>query len=47
MIADEFQTFAKADLPKETRVIQPGQMVTKDFNPERYVSSMKTIEHEN
>jgi len=28
-------TFAKAELPKETRVIQPGQMVTKDFNPER------------
>lgn len=31
------QTFAKADLPKETRVIQPGQMVTKDFNPDRWV----------
>lgn len=29
------KTFAKADLPKETRVISPGQMVTKDFNPER------------
>jgi len=28
-------TFAKAELPKETRVIEPGQMVTKDFNPER------------
>jgi len=28
-------TFAKADLPKETRVIEPGMMVTKDFKPER------------
>lgn len=28
-------TFAKADLPKETRVIEPGSMVTKDFKSER------------
>jgi hypothetical protein len=33
--AELIQTFAKADLPKETRVIQPGQMVTKDFKPDR------------
>ena len=29
------QTFAKGELPKESRVIQPGQMVTKDFKPDR------------
>ncbi|KAB5572722.1 hypothetical protein GE09DRAFT_1217268 [Coniochaeta sp. 2T2.1] len=28
-------TFCKRDLPQETRVIQPGMMVTKDFKPER------------
>ncbi|RDW94365.1 hypothetical protein BP5796_00128 [Coleophoma crateriformis] len=28
-------TFARAELPKETRVIEPGQMVTKDFKPDR------------
>lgn len=33
--ADEVQSFAKQDLPKETRVIEPGMMVTKDFKPER------------
>ena len=27
------QTFAKSELPKETRVIEPGMMVTKDFKP--------------
>jgi hypothetical protein len=29
------QTFARADLPKESRVIEPGSIVTKDFNPNR------------
>jgi hypothetical protein len=29
------QTFAKSDLPKEHRVIQPGGMSTMDFKPER------------
>jgi len=33
--APDATTFAKAELPKETRVIQPGQMVTKDFKPDR------------
>ncbi|KAG0649814.1 hypothetical protein D0Z07_3827 [Hyphodiscus hymeniophilus] len=40
--------FAKADLPKETRVIQPGQMVTKDFNPDRlnvHVDDKGTVTH--
>lgn len=32
---DARQTFAKADLPKETRVIEKGSMVTKDFKPDR------------
>ena len=29
------QTFAKTDLPKQARVIEPGSIVTKDFNPDR------------
>lgn len=32
---EEVWTFAKAELPKEIRVIQPGQMVTKDLKPDR------------
>ncbi|PBP16223.1 translation machinery-associated protein 20 [Diplocarpon rosae] len=28
-------TFARSELPKETRIIEPGSMVTKDFKPER------------
>ncbi|TAQ88793.1 hypothetical protein B7494_g2877 [Chlorociboria aeruginascens] len=28
-------TFAKTDLPTESRVIGPGMMVTKDFKPDR------------
>lgn len=31
------KTFAKKDLPQETRIIEPGQMVTKDFKPDRYI----------
>jgi len=41
-------TFAKADLPKETRVIQPGQMVTKDFKPDRlnvHLADDGTVSH--
>jgi hypothetical protein len=34
-ITYHIQTFAKTDLPKETRVIEPGMMVTKDFKPDR------------
>ena len=33
--SDFLQTFARSELPKETRIIEPGQMVTKDFNPDR------------
>jgi hypothetical protein len=33
---NSIQTFARADLPKETRVIEPGMMVTKDFKPDRW-----------
>ena len=42
------QTFCKADLPKETRVIQPGSMVTKDYKPERlniHVKEDGTVSH--
>ncbi|KAK4151786.1 PUA domain-containing protein [Chaetomidium leptoderma] len=28
-------TFCKTDLPQETRVIEPGMMVTRDYKPER------------
>ncbi|KAH6678107.1 hypothetical protein B0J14DRAFT_474797 [Halenospora varia] len=41
-------TFAKADLPKETRVIEPGSMVTKDFKPDRLNVHLKedgTVSH--
>ncbi|KAH6718907.1 hypothetical protein BKA61DRAFT_596400 [Leptodontidium sp. MPI-SDFR-AT-0119] len=41
-------TFARADLPKETRVIQPGSMVTKDFKPDRLNVHLKedgTVSH--
>lgn len=42
------QTFAKTDLPKETRVVEPGMMVTKDHNPERLNVHLKedgTVSH--
>ena len=29
------QTFAKQDLPKEHRVLEPGSMKTMDFKPDR------------
>ncbi|KAH8808149.1 hypothetical protein F5884DRAFT_791256 [Xylogone sp. PMI_703] len=43
-------TFARAELPKETRVIKPGEMVTKDFNPNRlnvHLSEDGTVSHVN
>jgi hypothetical protein len=42
------QTFCKTDLPQETRVIQPGMMVTKDFKPDRlnvHVNDDGTVSH--
>ncbi|AEO67200.1 uncharacterized protein THITE_2116039 [Thermothielavioides terrestris NRRL 8126] len=41
-------TFCKRDLPQETRVIEPGAMVTKDFKPERLNVHLKedgTVSH--
>ncbi|KAI9738080.1 MAG: hypothetical protein M1818_005508 [Claussenomyces sp. TS43310] len=41
-------TFAKKDLPQETRIIEPGQMVTKDFKPERlnvHLAEDGTVSH--
>ncbi|KUJ08056.1 uncharacterized protein LY89DRAFT_691357 [Mollisia scopiformis] len=41
-------SFAKQDLPKETRVIEPGSMVTKDFNENRLNVHLKedgTVSH--
>jgi hypothetical protein len=42
------QTFCKRDLPQETRVIEPGQVVTKDFKPDRLNIHLKedgTVSH--
>lgn len=44
------QVFCKRDLPQTCRVIKPGQMVTKDFNPERlnvHVDDEGTVSHVN
>jgi hypothetical protein len=32
------QTFAKSDLPKETRVVKEGGVMTMDYKPDRYLS---------
>ncbi|KAK4130647.1 hypothetical protein BT67DRAFT_429142 [Trichocladium antarcticum] len=40
--------FCKTELPQQTRVIEPGSMVTKDFNPERlnvHVKEDGTVSH--
>lgn len=40
--------FCKKDLPKETRIIEPGMMVTKDFNENRlnvHVKDDGTVSH--
>jgi hypothetical protein len=41
-------TFCKTELPKETRVIEPGMMVTKDFKEDRlnvHVNEDGTVSH--
>ncbi|KAF6799516.1 hypothetical protein CMUS01_08648 [Colletotrichum musicola] len=41
-------TFCKRDLPEQTRVIEPGMMVTKDFKPDRLNVHLKedgTVSH--
>lgn len=41
-------SFAKRDLPQETRIIEPGMMVTKDFKPDRLNVHLKedgTVSH--
>ncbi|KXX74839.1 Subtilisin inhibitor CLSI-I [Madurella mycetomatis] len=41
-------SFCRKDLPQETRVIEPGMMVTKDFKPERlnvHVKEDGTVSH--
>ncbi|KAK4227160.1 hypothetical protein QBC38DRAFT_478474 [Podospora fimiseda] len=40
--------FCKKDLPECSRVIEPGMMVTKDFNPDRlnvHVKEDGTVSH--
>ncbi|KAH6970872.1 hypothetical protein BKA56DRAFT_678025 [Ilyonectria sp. MPI-CAGE-AT-0026] len=40
--------FCKRDLPKETRIIEPGMMVTKDFNENRlnvHLTEDGTVSH--
>jgi hypothetical protein len=44
------QTFCKTDLPKTTRVIEPGSIVTKDYNPDRlnvHLNDDGTVAHVN
>ncbi|PMD14515.1 hypothetical protein NA56DRAFT_610196 [Hyaloscypha hepaticicola] len=46
--SNDSTTFAKTDLPKETRVIEPGMMVTKDFKPDRlnvHLAEDGTVSH--
>ncbi|KAH6856942.1 putative PUA RNA binding domain protein [Chaetomium sp. MPI-CAGE-AT-0009] len=41
-------TFCKTELPEQTRVIEPGTMVTRDYRPERLNVQVKddgTVEH--
>ncbi|KAK3687455.1 hypothetical protein B0T22DRAFT_478775 [Podospora appendiculata] len=41
-------TFCKTELPQQTRIVHPGQMVTKDFVPERlnvHVNEDGTVSH--
>ncbi|TDZ22340.1 Uncharacterized protein C8034_v000524 [Colletotrichum sidae] len=41
-------TFSKRDLPEQTRIIEPGMMVTKDFKPDRlnvHVKEDGTVSH--
>jgi len=45
---DNEQVFAKRDLPQETRIIEPGMMVTKDFKEDRLNVHLKddgTVSH--
>ncbi|KAI1214159.1 uncharacterized protein F4807DRAFT_455805 [Annulohypoxylon truncatum] len=40
--------FCKKDLPQESRIIQPGMMVTRDFRPDRlnvHVKEDGTVHH--
>ncbi|KAK4146574.1 uncharacterized protein C8A04DRAFT_25490 [Dichotomopilus funicola] len=41
-------TFCKTDLPEESRVIEPGAVVTRDFKPDRlnvHVKEDGTVSH--
>ena len=35
------QTFAKSDLPKETRVVNEGDVTTMDYKPDRYAQAAR------
>ncbi|KAK0641495.1 hypothetical protein B0T16DRAFT_419929 [Cercophora newfieldiana] len=42
--------FCKTELPQQTRVIEPGMMVTKDYNPDRlnvHIKEDGTVSHVN
>ena len=41
-MAGTHQTFAKSDLPKETRVVKEGDVMTMDHKPERYARAART-----
>ncbi|KAL8675837.1 MAG: hypothetical protein Q9186_007561 [Xanthomendoza sp. 1 TL-2023] len=41
-------SFAKAELPKEHRIVEPGAMLSKDFNPNRlnvHLAEDGTVSH--
>ncbi|KAL8653986.1 MAG: hypothetical protein Q9226_003618 [Calogaya cf. arnoldii] len=35
--ASDNLSFAKTELPKEHRIVEPGAMLSQDHNPDRYV----------
>ena len=41
-MAGTHQTFAKSDLPKETRVVKEGGVMTMDYRPDRYAQAART-----
>ena len=49
--ADELaflQAFCKTELPQQSRVVEPGSMMTRDFNPDRlnvFVKDDGTVSH--
>ena len=43
-MAGTYQTFAKSDLPKETRVVKEGGAMTMDYRPDRYAQAARPVQ---